>query len=157
MKKTLLLDMDGVLSDFAGGIRALSPNTDVKFWSPEVDDLCSANPRMFLGLEPIKGSIESVKKLFPLFDIFFVSTPMYHIAESYMDKRLWLEKHFGAEAEKRLILTHRKDMVFGHYIVDDTDRHGVAEFKGQHIHFATEKFPDWDVTFPYLVELSKIK
>ncbi len=70
-------------------------------------------------------------------------------------KRIWIEKHFGLKAKKRLILTHRKDLNIGDYLIDDRLRNGASEFKGEHIHFATEKFPDWECTFEYLESVLK--
>lgn len=152
-KKILHLDMDGVLADFVRAVKALSPNTDLEFYSKEVDDICAANPYIFHTLYPIRDAVPSVIELFDLADVYFLSTPMWHVPLSYTGKRVWLETHFGKQAEKKLILTHRKDLVHGDIIVDDTDRHGVSEFKGIHVHFATEKFPDWKTTLPYLKTL----
>ena len=30
-------------------------------------------------------------------------------------------------------------------------RNGAGKFKGEHIHFATDKFPDWDTVLNYLM------
>lgn len=152
-KKILHLDMDGVLADFVSAIKALSPNTDLQFYSKEVDDICAANPYIFHTLPPIEGAIEAVKELFDLADVYFLSSPMAHVALSYAGKRVWLHNHFGDIAERKLILTHRKDLVMGDILVDDTDRNGAGEFKGIRIHFATEQFPDWKTTLPYLKHL----
>jgi hypothetical protein len=34
--------------------------------------------------------------------------------------------------------------------VDDRDKRGVKKFNGEHIHFATKKFPDWKIVLEYL-------
>lgn len=154
MKKILYIDLDGVIADFVKGVKKLSPNTDLTFYTKEVDDICEANPYLFHTLEPIKGGIEAVKELFDLFDVYFLSCPMYHVPMSYAGKRVWLETHFGAQAEKRLVLTHRKDLVIGDIIVDDTTRYGVDKFKGIHVQFDTEEFPDWETTLTYLKTLA---
>ena len=152
-KKILHIDMDGVIADFSKEIKKISPNTDTNSFSVEVDDICAKNPYIFHDLEPINDAIESVKELFNYFDIYFLSSPMWHVPESYIGKRIWLEKHFGQLAEKRLILTHRKDLVIGDYLVDDTIRHGVTEFKGEHIHFGNKKYPNWVNVMSYLRSL----
>jgi 5'(3')-deoxyribonucleotidase len=76
---------------------------------------------------------------------------MWALPESYSGKRIWLEKHFGESIKKRLILSHRKDLLMGDYLIDDRLRHGVTEFKGEHIHFGTDKFPDWEAVLDYLL------
>lgn len=153
-KKILHIDMDGVVADFDKAIKSLSPHTDTKAFSKEVDDICAKNPLIFHTLEPMENAIESVKELANHFEVYFLSTAMWHVPESYTAKRLWLEQHFGDFAEKKLILTHRKDLVIGDYLVDDRIRHGVENFKGVHIHFGSEKFPDWKTTLIHLKQLA---
>lgn len=161
-KKTLYIDMDGVIADFDGRIKKYEPSLhtgdeypDYESRSHRVNAICEANPRIFKDLKPIKGSIEAVKQLFPLYDLYFLSTPMWNVPESFMDKRLWLEQHFQQEAEHRLILTHRKDLNLGHYLVDDRKRNGVENFEGIHIHYGTDLFPNWDKVLRYLKQVHK--
>ena len=66
------------------------------------------------------------------------------LPESHMGKRIWLEKYFGKLANKKLILTHRKDLNIGKYLIDDRIKNGVDKFTGEHLHFGTDKYPDWD-------------
>ncbi len=152
-KKILYVDMDGVVADFDKAIKKLCPDVhtgDYESSADKVYELCIANPDIFQQLDPIPNSIMAVLALFPHFDIYFLSTPMYQVPNSYRDKRIWLEKHFGNHAEKRLILTHRKDLNIGHYLVDDRLRNGVENFTGEHIHFGTKDFPDWPIVVQYL-------
>ena len=51
--------------------------------------------------------------------------------------------HLGDAAYKRLILTHHKDLNRGDYLIDDSVKNGVAEFRGTHIHFGSPEFPNW--------------
>lgn len=153
-KKILHIDLDGVVADFGKGIKKLSPATDTSTFSKEVDDICAKNRTIFHDLEPIEDAVPSVIELFDLFDVYFLSTPMWHVPESYTGKRIWLENHFGELAFKKLILTHRKDLVIGDYLVDDMIRYGVANFKGIHIHFGSEQFPDWKITLTHLKQLA---
>lgn len=152
--KILYLDMDGVIADFDKAINKINPTIQT-IENPEVrgnlvDTLVAQNPTLFHTLEPIKGSIEATFKLFELFDVYFLSTPMWEIPESMSGKRIWLGEQFGEKCKKRLILTHRKDLNIGDYLVDDRLKNGSAEFTGEHIHFGTPQFPNWDVTFEYL-------
>jgi len=36
------------------------------------------------------------------------------------------------------------------FLVDDRLKNGVDRFKGEHIHFATPDFPDWETVVKYL-------
>lgn len=156
-KKILYIDMDGVVADFWKEIQINQPNIDDKKYFPtyadqekQVNAICERNPHIFRYLLPIKDSIEATKPLFKKFDVYFLSTPMWDVPESYTDKRLWLGMHYGDLAEKRLILTKRKDLVIGDFLVDDRLKNGAKEFKGTHIHFGTKKFPDWKTVVDFL-------
>lgn len=160
-KKILYLDMDGVLADFDKSINEYIERLELNVENFDgrdklVDYICENHPLFFQDLEPIDGAIESVKKLFEIYDVYFLSSPMWWVPESFTGKRIWIEKHFGELAVKKLILTHRKDLNIGHYLVDDRLKNGVLDFKGLHIHFGTEMFPDWKTTYHYLVNVANL-
>ena len=74
---------------------------------------------------------------------------MYH--KAIQKKILWIEKYFGNSFRKKLILTHRKDLNIGDYLIDDRTSHGAGNFSGKHIHFGSEEFPDWEAVEKYLI------
>lgn len=156
-KKILYLDMDGVIADFDKAIDkyalefskyAQLPHYETR--SAKVHAICKANDQIFHDLPVVGGAIEATLRLNELFDIYFLSTAMWDLPMSYTGKRHWIEKHFGEMAKNRLILTHRKDLNMGDFLVDDRLVNGASEFKGVHIHFGTERFPNWEVTLKYL-------
>jgi len=157
-RKILYVDMDGVIADFDGMIKTYCPELETSDQysnyeerSDKVDEIMEANPRSFLKIKPIEHSIDLVKKLSEYYEVLFLSTPMWNIPESYMDKRLWLKLHFGDWANKRLVLTHRKDLNIGDYLIDDRLRNGAAEFTGKHIHLTSEEFPTWVEVYNFLI------
>lgn len=154
-KKILYVDMDGVVADFDARIYELCPHIDsYPNWderSKEVDRICEENYEIFHKLAPIKDAIESIEKLKPHYEIYFLSTPMWNVPHSFIGKRLWIRDHFGEWANKRLILSHRKDLNIGAYLIDDRLKNGAGEFKGVHIHFGTPKFPDWNSVLKLLL------
>jgi 5'(3')-deoxyribonucleotidase len=156
-KKIIYVDMDETICSFHGGIAKLATKLylgegdNYEERSKMVDEICQKNPMIFHDLEPLPGAIEGVKHLMKYYDVYFLSTPMWNVPESFTGKRIWIEKHFNEQAEKRLILTHRKDLNIGDYLIDDRTKNGAGEFTGEHIHFGTEKFPDWDSVLNYLL------
>ena len=64
--------------------------------------------------------------------------------------RLGVKRHLGEVAHKRLILSHHKNLNHGDFIVDDRTKNGVDTFGGEHIHFGSERFPDWPTVTAYL-------
>lgn len=152
-KKILYIDMDGVVADFDKGILQIYPDyknthhTSLE-WPirhMKVLKVIKNDPLFFLKLESISGAIDAVNELFASdkYDIYFLSTPMWNVPHSFLQKKIWIQKHFGMKARKRLILTYRKDLNKGDYLIDDTTRNGAGEFEGEHLHFGTEKYPDW--------------
>ena len=163
MKKILYIDMDEVICSFKHRMIELFPFTEQIFNEAEsydngiiIEDCMMKAPRLFRNLEPIDGAIETVKRLSEHYEIYFLSTPFWEVPESFMDKRHWLEEHFGDLAYKRLILSHRKDLNMGSYLVDDRLANGSENFTGEHIHFDTEEFPNWKTVEDYLMTEEKI-
>ncbi len=74
---------------------------------------------------------------------------MWKVPESYMDKRIWIKDHFGDDFNKRLTLTHRKELSIGDFLIDDRLKNGAEKFTGKHIHFGTELFPNWYSVLKY--------
>jgi len=149
--------MDGVVADFDKGIKELCPELETSDILPDydkrakiVDKIVSENLEFFDNLPLIEGAHEYVTKLAELYDIYFLSTPMWNVPHSFTGKRIWLERNFGQLAYKRLILTHRKDLNIGDYLVDDRFKNGASDFKGKHIHFGGYDFPNWYCVYEYL-------
>lgn len=155
-KKILYLDLDGVLADFKRGLlnaAVLHQSSPYRITEDEdVDQLIKETPGFFENLPAIPGAVEAVKELMEHFDVYFLSTPIWNIPESFTGKRVWVEHQFGELAVKRLILTHRKDLAIGHYLVDDRTAHGAGEFKGKHIHFGTAEFPNWEAVLKHMIK-----
>ena len=146
--------MDGVIADFHAGVNALCDEfldtTEINSSRDRVNALCEANPEIFHDLPLIDGAIPAVHHLMNVFEVYFLSTPMWNVPASFTGKAIWLDKHFGSVAHRRLILTARKDLNIGDYLIDDRLFNGVDKFKGEHIHFGQPKFKDWDMVLEYL-------
>ena len=84
-KKILYIDMDGVLANFDKRVLEINPSIitlsshapNYEERSKMVEKVMTDNPRMFLDLEPILGSIEAVKRLWEHYDVLFLSTPCW--------------------------------------------------------------------------------
>ena len=137
-KKILYFDLDGVLADYDKA-KAVTSEEDRRI------------PGFFEGLEPIEGGLDAFKRLSEVYDCYFLSTAPWSNTNAPSEKRVWVEKHLGDLAFKKLILTHNKGLLKGDYLIDDRIANGVEDFAGEHIHFGTEKFPNWESVLNYLL------
>jgi len=148
-RKRLYIDMDNVLVDFESSFSQLSEDTFTEY-EGRLDEV----PGIFSLMEPMAGAIESFTRLSKVYDIYILSTSPWHNPSAWIDKLLWVQKHFGADessvAYKRLILSHHKNLNEGDFLVDDRLKNGVEGFKGEHIHFLTDDFPTWKEVESYL-------
>ncbi len=148
MKKVLYVDMDNVLVDFKTGIEKLDETTFNEF-EGRYDEV----PGIFGMMEPMSGAIAAYEMLAEKFDTYILSTSPWGNDTAASDKVRWVKKYLGEVAYKRLILSHHKHLNKGDYIIDDRTKNGVEHFEGEHIHFGTEQFPDWDSVCGYLLGL----
>ena len=143
--KTLYIDMDNVLVDFPSGI-ARTPEHIQDQYEDRLDEV----PGIFYLMDPIPGAIAAYEELATMFDTYILSTAPWGNPSAWSDKLLWVKDYLGKAAYKRLILSHHKNLNDGDFLVDDRLKNGVDRFKGEHIHFATPEFPDWETVVRYL-------
>ncbi len=146
MKKILYIDMDNVLVDFASSFLKLQKEVYAEY-----EHCLDEVPHIFSLMDPLPGAIDAYKKLSTEFDTYILSTAPWENPTAWSDKLIWVKKHLGEYAYKRLILSHHKSLNYGHFLVDDRLKNGADCFMGEHLHFGTEKFPDWDSVVAYLL------
>ncbi len=147
MKKKVYVDMDGVLADFSGGVSGLDEKTRLEF-----DKRHDEVPNIFLNLKPMNGAIEAFEKLAGVFDVYILSTASWNNPTAWSDKLVWVKRHLGDRAHKRLILTHHKNLNLGDFLIDDRiTNNGAGGFTGELIHFGSPRFPDWKSVLAYLL------
>ncbi len=151
MKKIVYIDMDNVIVDFPTGIAKLDEKTRQQYKGnyDEVEGI-------FGLMEPMPKAIEAIHQLAEKYDIYVLSTSPWHNPSAWIDKIKWIHRYFGEDKNsvlyKRVILSHHKNLNQGDYLIDDRTANGADKFKGEHIHFGTEKFPDWESVLEYLLK-----
>lgn len=145
----ILLDCDGVLADFPGGVvkavnQFYSTNwktSDIKTWDigqslglpTDIIDEIASQPGFCLDLEPYPEALEAVKKLKTLGDVWIVTSP--HKSKTWCWERIkWCERHLDI-SYKRVINASDKRLISGDLFLDDkpanlenwcNDQKGVA-------------------------------
>lgn len=140
-------DMDGVLVNFQSGIDKLTPE-QLEEYEGRYDEV----PGIFGLMEPMEGAIDAFNEIAKHYDVYILSTAPWENPTAWIDKIEWVQKYMGENAYKRLILSHNKHLNMGDYLIDDRTANGAGEFKGEHIQFGTEEFPDWTCVKKYLLE-----
>ena len=145
--KTLYIDMDNVLVDFPTGIARIT-DEQLKEFEGRLDEV----PGIFSLMDPMDGAVSAFNKLADRFDTYILSTAPWENHTAWSDKLIWVKKHLGKKAYKRLILSHHKNLNSGDYLIDDRLKNGADKFSGEHIHFGTDRFPNWETVCKYLLE-----
>ena len=152
----LYLDMDGVLVDFPESQSDIHISIRDKCvdWCTTTGKHHSDFEGLFATLLPTSGAVDAVSRLNEKFVIYLLSSAPWDNTNSWSDKRRWVEKYLPQLGRKRLILSHRKDLNRGSYLIDDRARNGATDFgeynNQEWIHFGSEKFPNWQVILKYL-------
>ena len=144
-KKRLFFDMDNVLVDFASGIARLDDATKQEY-EGRLDEV----PGIFALMDPMPGAIDAVHRLAEKYDVYILSTAPWKNPSAWSDKVKWVTQYLDDVFHKRMVITHRKDLCQGDYLIDDRGKNGTSDFAGEWIEFGSEKFPDWNSVLDYL-------
>ena len=126
--------MDGVIANFAKAAKEGG-------WEHRPDVYVN-----YRELEVMPGAAEALRKLNQDFDIFIASTPPWARPDMWAAKREWIAEHFPW-LKRKLILTHRKDLLIGDILIDDSRWRGQPDFQGDWLWFGTsQRCLDWPST-----------
>ncbi len=144
-KKRIFVDMDNVLVDFESGLAQVSEEVKLKY-EGRLDEI----PGLFGLMKPMPGAIDAMHELQKHYDLFILSTAPWKNPSAWSDKVKWVTQYLDDVFHKRMVITHRKDLCQGDYLIDDRGKNGTSEFTGEWIEFGSEKFPDWKSVLEYL-------
>ena len=152
----ILVDQDGPLADFESGFvdnwRARFPQA---FYVPVdqrttfyVKDQYPANllddmeniyraPGFYFNLAPVPGCVEALNHMIAFgHEVRICSSPLSEYENCVVEKFQWIEKHFGREFTRRIILTKDKTLIRGDILIDDKPEiAGLAEPEWEHVLF----------------------
>ena len=93
----------------------------------------------FRDLDLILGARDALMRLNHDFDIFIATTPPWSRPDVWTHKREWIEEYFPY-LRRKIIYTHRKDLLIGDILIDDSRWRGQPDFQGDWFWFNQ----DWD-------------
>ena len=148
--KRVFIDMDNVLVDFQSGLDQVGEEVKAEY-AGRLDEI----PGLFAKMKPMEGAVEAVHELQKQYDLFILSTAPWKNPSAWSDKVEWVTKYLDDVFHKRLIISHRKDLCQGDYLIDDRGKNGTSDFAGEWIKFGSEQFPDWESVLRYLLSEKK--
>lgn len=146
MKKTIAIDMDGVIADIDThyinwyerdyGIKLLPENirgltTDEAFGGATRKFVFT--PGFFLTVPVMPGAVEALKTLSEIFDIYIVSAAV-EFPQSLTEKLEWLNTNFPFITWKNIIFCGNKSIINTDFMIDDLIRN-LDTFKGETLMF----------------------
>jgi len=118
-------------------------------------DMDNEIPGLFGLMKPMPDAIFAMHELQKYYDLFILSTAPWKNPSAWSDKVKWVTNYLDDVFHKRMVITHRKDLCQGDYLIDDRGKNGTCDFSGEWIEFGSEKFPDWKSVLVYLGVVSQ--
>ena len=160
--RIIYIDMDNVIVDFKSGLDKISDNVKAQYaddgnGKPHYDDI----PSIFSLMEPMEGAVDAINAIAATnyYELVILSTAPWDNPSAWCDKLQWVKHYFDSDKEdglfyKRLILSHHKELCIqkDSWLIDDRPNNGTKNFGERHIHFGTEKFPDWESIKRFFIE-----
>jgi len=147
MKKTVLIDMDGVVADLETSVTDIYQRENptlgfipkaerqgmimqhqyrARFGDLEADTLekIFQRPGLFANLKPFPQAVGVIKNMLrsERYNIFFCTTPHKNNPTCASDKIAWICKHFGDQHASKVIITNDKTIIQGDYLIDDNEK-----------------------------------
>ena len=154
----ILVDMDGTIADFNGGIEAIwerefLPSFGHKFRAGDLIqfEIVEAFPKelqeivrgiylrkgFYENLLPLPGAMQALNQIRATgIEVFICTSPVTFYEHCVVEKYRWVEKYLGREFVKRIVLTKDKTLVHGDILIDDKPEiKGVMKPSWRHVLF----------------------
>lgn len=135
--KVILIDQDGPLAQLTPKLYAMVqkrypnvahiiPNRYLKLEKHYPKEMQASivalytQPGFFLGLEPVQGARDALEEMVHAgHEVRICTSPLTAYTHCVLEKYQWVEKYFGHEWTRRIILTKDKTLVRGDILIDD--------------------------------------
>lgn len=148
MKKSIAIDMDGVIADVEEqfliwyyrdyGVRftredLIGKTDDTAFPEPGSMRKYATSAGFFLDIPVMQGAVEAVQRLMENFEVYIVSAAM-EFPLSLNEKQEWLKANFPFITWRNIIFCGDKSIINTDYMIDDHLKN-LDNFKGKTIMF----------------------
>ncbi len=148
----ILIDMDGVITDFNGTLTEKfherfpqRPLVDLeKVTTTDLEDSYPLEDKQrlkdiyqsrgfFRELRSMPGALEALEELRRKVELFICTAPLTLYENCVLEKYQWVEENLGKEWVKRIILTKEKTLVHGDILIDDRVFTGIRVPSWEHV------------------------
>ncbi len=106
------------------------------------------------NMEPYGSAVKAFAALSRHYKPYILLSGSYNEPERIPALYRWVEKRIGVPAWDRVIVSNRKDMLLGDYLIDRyPERFGTGDFMGTVLHFGEEPFKTWEEVLTYFDRL----
>ena len=139
MKKVIYVEMDGVLCDYKSRCKKLN----IKFSEAK------RTPGFFKKLKPVKGAIETYRKLSEKCDVYVLLVTSRDNAAVRAEKMEWLSKYLP---EARVLVMRKDDPLMDEvdFLINDYGKRFEHREHGHKVKFGSSGMADWDSVFTFI-------
>lgn len=101
------------------------------------------------GGQPAPSVVKAYRQLLNHYDVYLVGALPTNDTAYAPRLQQWVAETFGVAAWNHLVLTNRKDLLYGDFLIDGTEANGSADFIGTRIEFGSDTFKTWDDVMAY--------
>lgn len=102
---------------------------------------------------PLPSMVKAYRYLLEFYDIYIVAAAPTNDTGYARQMQEWTFENLGVAAWNRLILTNRKDLLYGDYLIDGREDNGSNDFMSTRIDFGSDTFKTWDDIIEYFSRL----
>ena len=102
---------------------------------------------------PLPSLLKAYRLLLEYYDVRIVASLPTNDTDYARQMQEWTFETLGVASYDRLILTNRKDLLYGDYLIDGLDTNGSTDFMSTRIDFGSDTFKTWDDIIEYFGRL----
>lgn len=101
----------------------------------------------------MSSAMKAFRYLFEHYAMYIVAPSPAYNPEYIAEVMRWAEDVVNVPAWQHLVFTNRKDLIYGDYLIDQSDEYGAADFMGTLIKFGSDTFKTWEEIIEFFSRL----
>lgn len=103
--------------------------------------------------QQLPSALKAYRQLIEAYDVRPVAKVPTNDLAHCVEMAQWVADNIGAPAYDRLVMTNRRDLLYGDYLIDSAPICGSENFTGTRIELGSETFKTWDDIIEYFDKL----